>query len=130
VLIKAVRSDDKACRDGGDEFLLLIDSAEIVAIERILSRVEDSLEKLNKKRAFPVQVALGFCLYDENQSFNERLEIADERMYTGKNEKSYIYRLAKKIESIKDPENLKELLTQIQKSIPENISTDTSRITK
>ena len=116
-----VRTDDKACRDGGDEFLLLIDSAEIVSIERILHRIEVSLEELNKKRPFPIYVALGFCLYDENQSFEDRLHLADERMYSQKNEKSYIYRLAKKIELIKDPESLKELLSHIQHTIPEVI---------
>jgi hypothetical protein len=90
----------------------------MVSIKRILHRIEESLEDLNQKRSFPIYIALGFCLYDENVDFKERIRIADERMYTQKSERSYVYRLAKKIALIKDPDNLRELLSQIQSSMP------------
>lgn len=58
ILKESVRTDDKACRDGGDEFVLLIDSSEMISIERIIHRIEESLESLNQKRNFPIHIAL------------------------------------------------------------------------
>ena len=114
----AVRSDDKACRDGGDEFLLLIDSAELLAIEKIISRIHALIDTMNEKRTFPVAVSIGYCLYDDGaKNFLERVKIADENMYAQKGEKSHVYRLSKKISLIKDPEHLKELLSQIQSTL-------------
>jgi len=119
ILGSSVRPDDKACRDGGDEFILLIDSSEMLAIEKIIERVHALMDIRNEKSKYPVDVSIGYCLYDAGKTFAERVKIADEQMYSQKTERSHVYRLAKKISLIQDPENLKELMDQIQKTLEE-----------
>jgi diguanylate cyclase (GGDEF)-like protein len=116
VLKTSVWINDKACRDWWDEFLLLIDSPEIYIIEKIIARINKSLDVLNEKRAFPIHISMWYCIYDESKSFIERINYADEHMYKQKSENSQIYRLARKIASIKDPNIFNELLVQIVKN--------------
>lgn len=59
---------------------------------------------------------MGYCLYDATKSFIERVNLADEQMYAQKSESSQIYRLARKIASIKDADIFNELLMQIVKN--------------
>ncbi|EKE27488.1 MAG: diguanylate cyclase and metal dependent phosphohydrolase [uncultured bacterium (gcode 4)] len=107
---------DKACRDWWDEFLLLIDSPEAYILEKIVARINKSLEALNEKRAFPIHVSMGYSIFDGSKSFIDRINEADDHMYKQKNENSQIYRLARKIASIKDPSIFNELLIQIVKN--------------
>ncbi|EKE29880.1 MAG: hypothetical protein ACD_2C00081G0002 [uncultured bacterium (gcode 4)] len=108
--------NDKACRDWWDEFLLLIDSPEVYIIEKIMARINKSLEMLNEKRAFPIHVSMGYGAYEEGKPLIDRINMADEQMYKQKSENSQIYRLARKIASIKDPWIFNELLVQIVKN--------------
>lgn len=71
---------------------------------------------MNEKKAFPTHVSMGYCLYDAEKSFIERVNLADEQMYAQKNENSQIYRLARKIASIKNADIFNELLMQIVKN--------------
>jgi len=123
ILKQSVRSDDKACRDGGDEFLLLIDSAEMVSIERIIERIEHSLAIINGHRSFPIYVTIGYCLYTSNLTFEQRVKIADEQMYKQKWDSSTIYRISQKIANIKNPKSLDQLLIQIIQGYPESEAT-------
>lgn len=117
VLKASVRTDDKACRDGWDEFILLIDSSQMVAVERIITRINNLIEILNEKSPFPIGVSIWYCLYDGNKSFQERAEIADTQMYSKKDERGNISRLAKKISLIQNPDDLQALLGQIQNNL-------------
>ncbi|WP_169336964.1 sensor domain-containing diguanylate cyclase [Amphritea japonica] len=85
---KLLRTEDKFCRIGGEEFSLLIaetdlSSARIIA-ERIRQRVEDLILTDPQNNEFKITVSIGLSEWLPTESFDQALLHSDERLYTAK----------------------------------------------
>lgn len=85
-ILDNVRSDDVACRIGGDEFVVVLRSARSLAgVERLASRVVGLLEGPYDIDGtdVPVTVSVGWS-WEPNDNADNLLRIADARMYSAK----------------------------------------------
>ncbi len=81
-----IRAKDSACRWGGEEFLLLINDDPDIAIEvanRIRAAIND-YEFEYEGRKLHVSITLGVCGYYSGAKVKTLIEIADKRLYKGK----------------------------------------------
>lgn len=86
IIATAVRAKDSTCRWGGEEFLILIsDSKEIAAevAERIRSSV-DNYDFYYEGKSLHVTLTLGVSTYYSSSKLKTLIEIADKRLYKGK----------------------------------------------
>lgn len=83
----SIRSEDKAFRFGGDEFLLILPDVNAETARQICARIEEDLDKI-QGYAFPLTISIGCALRSEGASSAEILALADQRMYETKRSKS------------------------------------------
>lgn len=86
-LEEAVRATDCVARFGGDEFVLILNDADLVGAEKVIERVRDMLarEGLPGAPDERVSVSVGVALYGlDGASAEDLLELADVRMYIDK----------------------------------------------
>jgi len=91
VLKASLRGGDRIFRVGGDEFVVLIPRANEEIMEKILKRIKNNLEYLNKEEGLnpPLGISLGYAIWNSpEESFSEVLDKADKAMYAGKKRKS------------------------------------------
>ncbi len=84
----AVRSDDIFARYGGEEFLAIIFDSEILPTNMISERIRKAIEQkkiLLGKDEVNVTITSGLASVTESTHASELLEIADKRLYKGKN---------------------------------------------
>lgn len=89
---RALRSTDIVARFGGDEFILLIDSATDAGLQIIIQKIERNFEEYNRSsdKDYALEYSFGFALFDpQKQNINELLERVDEMMYTDKQSKRH-----------------------------------------
>ncbi|MCW8856038.1 MAG: GGDEF domain-containing protein [Kangiella sp.] len=89
-LLKVTRDSDTVCRVGGDEFLVLIDTALEIPILEVINRIRNGLEANipYEERAIKIQASIGYAEYhrikNENVSSDRLIRMADEAMYKEK----------------------------------------------
>jgi diguanylate cyclase (GGDEF)-like protein len=89
ILKSSVRADDHVARMGGDEFVILVDFQEKVAMEDLVRRIERSIENQNdsRRRPYRLSLSMGRCLYDRAEGAADFLSRLDADMYARKKAK-------------------------------------------
>ena len=66
LLMSSVRVEDLVARMGGDEFVVLLDSADVGALEEMVRRIELAIEKHNDSanRPYRLSLSIGRALFD------------------------------------------------------------------
>jgi len=90
-LLHGIRSDDVACRYGGEEFVVVLPEC---GLEQATSRAEDigrRIKETSTRRgdvSDPVTVSIGVAAYDENgaSTVSLLLKLADQAMYQAKHD--------------------------------------------
>ena len=88
IITSVYRDDDFIFRYGGDEFILVINNANLHQASRMKIRIDRAFEDFNKNsgKEYTVSAAFGFAeyKYNENMKLQELIDIADEDMYKDK----------------------------------------------
>jgi len=87
ILRKSCRKEDVISRWGGDEFLILLPKTDKFTAKRICERIKTNCEKynINNSDIIPLSISLGFATKEnENESIEEIIKIAENRMYRNK----------------------------------------------
>lgn len=87
-LIKtAIRNIDFFCRWGGEEFLIFLAESDIekgrIVAERILAEIRNHTFNYHG-HSIKITMTFGIALYDEDQHINKIIDLADQRLYWGK----------------------------------------------
>ncbi len=86
-LIQAqIRAKDSVCRWGGEEFLILINDGPEIAVE-VANRIRSSIEAFEfiyEGKTIHVTITLGVSGYYSSSKVRTLIEIADKRLYKGK----------------------------------------------
>lgn len=84
VLRSVVRNNEVLARIGGDEFAILLPTADTECVKNILARVNQSLLEYNAEHSdLPVELSIGAATAEKNNLI-EAFKIADKRMYADK----------------------------------------------
>ncbi len=86
IITAQIRSKDSACRWGGEEFLILINDTQDAAIE-VANRIRAAIEAYEfnyEGRALHVTITLGVSTYFSSSKVKTLIDIADKRLYRGK----------------------------------------------
>lgn len=90
IITGVAREGDFMIRYGGDEFLLCINNADLEAASKMKLRIDRAFNNFNQNldKDYTVTASFGFALYDyqNKQSLQEIIEVADQRMYINKQE--------------------------------------------
>ena len=81
-----IRAKDSACRWGGEEFLILINDSPEIAID-VAERIRSSIEAYEfnyEGKSLHVTITLGVSGYYSSAKIKTLIEIADKRLYKGK----------------------------------------------
>lgn len=81
-----IRAKDSACRWGGEEFLILINDGPDIAVE-VANRIRTSIEAFEfiyEGKTIHVTITLGVAGYYSSAKVKTLIEIADKRLYRGK----------------------------------------------
>lgn len=91
----------KAYRIGGDEFVVVVDSATEEFLRMLLRRLEDVQKEKQEELDVPwkLQIAYGYALHQDESSYDELFRQADDRMYECK-------RRMKEMEQSTESENM------------------------
>ncbi|MEX2534700.1 MAG: GGDEF domain-containing protein [Trueperaceae bacterium] len=82
VLLDEVRDTDTVARVGGDEFLILLPDADILAVRAVLERVHQALKAITDRDSTRVTFSIGACMFQRPfESVEAMLRESDERMY-------------------------------------------------
>lgn len=86
IITTQIRAKDSACRWGGEEFLILVSDSSEIAVEvanRIRSTI-DNHEFYYNGKSLHVTITLGVSGYYASSKVKTLIEIADKRLYKGK----------------------------------------------
>lgn len=85
MLSRQLRPDDRACRYGGEEFVVLLPDTSITEAVRALERLQVALaDELSRSAAPPFTVSWGLTDTSSGQSFEEMVSVADAALYSAK----------------------------------------------
>lgn len=88
-----INENDFLIRVGGDEFLLIVDSEDMDSVEKLISRIQQSISNF-MNLPFKVTLSYGCSILQGKEDFEEAYAKADEAMYHCKS----IYKLSKRVE--------------------------------
>ena len=86
IISAQIRAKDSACRWGGEEFLLLVPEEESTAVD-IAERIRKAIAEHDfyyEGQSLHVTITLGVASYYDNCKIKTLIEIADKRLYKGK----------------------------------------------
>ena len=86
IISAQIRAKDSACRWGGEEFLILINDAPEIAVE-VANRIRAAIEEFDfyyEGKSIHVTITLGVSGYYSSAKVKTLIEIADKRLYKGK----------------------------------------------
>ena len=86
IITAQIRSKDSACRWGGEEFLILVNDEQSIAVE-VANRIRSAIEAFDfnyEGKSLHVTITLGVSGYYSSAKVKTLIEIADKRLYKGK----------------------------------------------
>jgi diguanylate cyclase (GGDEF)-like protein len=86
IITAQIRSKDSACRWGGEEFLILVCDSQDIAVE-VANRIRSAIEAYEfnyEGKTLHVTITLGVSGYYSSAKVKTLIEIADKRLYKGK----------------------------------------------
>ena len=86
IITAQIRSKDSACRWGGEEFLILVNDGPEIAVE-VANRIRSAIETYEfnyEGKTLHVTITLGVSGYYSSAKVKTLIEIADKRLYKGK----------------------------------------------
>lgn len=86
IITAQIRSKDSACRWGGEEFLILVNDGPEIAVE-VANRIRSAIESYEfnyEGKTLHVTITLGVSGYYSSSKVKTLIEIADKRLYKGK----------------------------------------------
>lgn len=86
IITAQIRSKDSACRWGGEEFLILVNDGQDIALE-VAERIRASIEAYEfnyEGKTLHVTITLGVSGYYSSAKVKTLIDIADKRLYKGK----------------------------------------------
>ena len=86
IITAQIRAKDSACRWGGEEFLILVNDSQDIAVE-VANRIRSSIESYEfyyEGKTLHVTITLGVSGYYSSAKVKTLIEIADKRLYKGK----------------------------------------------
>lgn len=87
IISTQVRGKDYTCRWGGEEFLILVSDNSIEIASEVAERIRDAIDKHEfyyEGQSLHVTITLGVSSYYASSKFKTLIEIADKRLYKGK----------------------------------------------
>lgn len=105
ILRKTFRCNDFIARIGGDEFAVVLEVADEIEIDRLITRLQDNIAFLNQqtKQPYQLSVSFGTGLFspEEGQTLSGFVRELDRRMYAEKSQKKQGHEQIKPLKSIK-----------------------------
>jgi len=93
-LNEIIRSEDTSFRFGGDEFILIFSHCNLEEGKKVLLRLEEKLEDINKtsNKAYNIGISYGLAEYNtiSPRNIEEFIHYADEKMYENKKAKRQV----------------------------------------
>ena len=86
IIASQIRSKDSACRWGGEEFLILVNDGPEIAVD-VANRIRSAIESYEfnyEGKTLHVTITLGVAGYYSSAKVKTLIEIADKRLYKGK----------------------------------------------
>ncbi len=86
IITAQIRAKDSACRWGGEEFLILVNDSQDIAVE-VANRIRTAIEEYEfyyEGKTLHVTITLGVSGYYSSAKVKTLIEIADKRLYKGK----------------------------------------------
>ncbi len=84
MLRRSVRAYDIVIRWGGEEFLLVLPGADVVAARSLAERIRTAVETLGTHVVAGVTISAGIAAFDEDYDLDATIRIADRRLYQAK----------------------------------------------
>ena len=86
IITAQIRAKDSACRWGGEEFLILVNDSQDIAVD-VANRIRSAIETYEfnyEGKTLHVTITLGVSGYYSSAKVKTLIEIADKRLYKGK----------------------------------------------
>ncbi len=86
IISSQIRAKDSACRWGGEEFLILVNDSREIAVD-VANRIRSAIEAYEfnyEGKTLHVTITLGVSGYYSSAKIKTLIEIADKRLYKGK----------------------------------------------
>lgn len=83
-LLKTLRNIDIVCRWGGEEFIVLLPTADLSTATKIAQKIRVNIQELDIEVAKQISVSLGVAHINKNDSILEAVERADKALYLAK----------------------------------------------
>ena len=89
IIKENIRSIDIPVRYGGDEIVLLLPETSLIEAEVVVKKIREKLKEWNKEAPIDgfngeITISAGWADINETNSFEEMIQLADERMYKDK----------------------------------------------